>query len=126
MTKHQKQILSIFTAAALAVMVLPWFGFSPEDMRAGLAADPLAIFSASAVFFGIRSDSLVCMMIGSLSWITSEIFFFLTWHILTITGTFSLPASISGATPFFYLGIALVFIELLLYLFFLTTQKLKV
>lgn len=51
----------------------------------------------------------------------AQIYVFLTWHILTITGTFSLKQSLALAFPSFYLGLGSSIAMLVVY--FLLAKK---
>ena len=43
---------------------------------------------------------------GTIGIVISELYEFFTWHILTVTGKFSLEFSLRHAFPAFYIGLA--------------------
>lgn len=51
------------------------------------------------------STEKVATVLGLVGMIVSEIYEFLTWHIETITGEFSIQTSFNWAFPEFYLGL---------------------
>ena len=53
--------------------------------------------------------------LGCLSIVAAEIYEFLTWHILTVSGKFSLDLSFRLAYPEFYIGLAVSIFMAILY-----------
>lgn len=58
---------------------------------------------------------LVAVLLFIIGIVISEIYQFLTWHILTITGEMSLQNSINFAFPEFYIGLAISLIMVVAY-----------
>lgn len=59
--------------------------------------------------------------IGTIGIVLSEIYRFLTWHIMTITGEFSIQTSLRMAFPEFYIGLV---VSLVMVIFYFSVDKL--
>lgn len=75
--------------------------------------NPIGIISVVLFFTGVwiplkqQIINKVLSVLGTVGIVLSEIYKFLTWHVMTITGKISLQNSIEFAFPEFYVGLSL-------------------
>ncbi|MFQ7799569.1 MAG: hypothetical protein ACLSD0_00625 [Coprobacillus cateniformis] len=76
--------------------------------------NPITIISLVCLFAGIwinnYKNSLIFSLAGSFILIIMEIYYFMTWHIMFMTGVFSIQTSIGLVYSMFYVGIGLAII----------------
>ena len=120
----KKVILTIAFVISLLPMLLNQYGgmkgvqeisglcnlFNPI----GLAAVLLFIIGVWVSFKDVKINKILSIL-GVVGIVISEIYQFLTWHILTITGEMSLQNSINFAFPEFYIGLAISLIMVVAY-----------
>ena len=80
----------------------------------GLVAVLLFIIGVWVSFKDVKINKILSIL-GVVGIVISEIYQFLTWHILTITGEMSLQNSINFAFPEFYIGLAISLIMVVAY-----------
>ncbi len=111
----KKLALTLAFAASLIPMLCPQYGGRRGVQEiTGLVnlLNPIGILSLGLFLLGVwlpfqGRGRWILGGIGVVGMVASEIYKFLTWHIPTITGRFSLPMSFRLAYPTFYLGLAL-------------------
>ncbi len=126
MSKKQKIIVSALLIAVILSMCLPWFGGARkvQEIRGTIVLlHPITICCIVLSVAGIWASSLkyanalattgLCGMIGM------ELHYFLTWHIQTVSGKFSVTDSFHLAYPEFYVGLGLTVLTFLTYIIFL-------
>ena len=120
----KKVILTIAFVISLLPMLLNQYGgmkgvqeisglgnlFNPIGLVAGL----LFIIGVWVSFKDVKINKILSIL-GVVGIVISEIYQFLTWHILTITGEMSLQNSINFAFPEFYIGLAISLIMVVAY-----------
>lgn len=120
----KKVILTIAFVISLLPMLLNQYGgmkgvqeisglgnlFNPI----GLVAVLLFIIGIWVSFKDVKINKILSIL-GVVGIVISEIYQFLTWHILTITGEMSLQNSINFAFPEFYIGLAISLIMVVAY-----------
>lgn len=120
----KKVILTIAFVISLLPMLLNQYGgmkgvqeisglgnlFNPI----GLVAVLLFIICVWVSFKDVKINKILSIL-GVVGIVISEIYQFLTWHILTITGEMSLQNSINFAFPEFYIGLAISLIMVVAY-----------
>ena len=120
----KKVILTIAFVISLLPMLLNQYGgmkgvqeisglgnlFNPI----GLVAVLLFIIGVWVSFKDVKINKILSIL-GVVGIVISEIYQFLTWHILTITGEMSLQNSINFAFPEFYIGFAISLIMVVAY-----------
>ncbi len=118
----KKILMTLIFILCLSTMLFPWFGkMQGMDDISGLILlkNPVAVTCIILTFIGIWTDfgknSEIIGAIGLIGIIIMEIYEFLTWHILTITGHFDLNLSIHSSYPEFYLAILCTFITYIIY-----------
>lgn len=118
----KKIILSIALGLSLLTMLLPWFGGVKgvqEVYGILLLENPIAFACMILAFAGIWTNygrnSEIIGSIGLLGILVMEIYEFLTWHILTITGEFSLSLSLDLCYPEFWIAVLCSIATLSLY-----------
>lgn len=83
--------------------------------------NPIGIISMIAFFAGVWMPykkpiiNTILGALGTIGMVVSEVYKFLTWHVLTITGEVSLQHSIRFAFPEFYIGLAVSFAMIVAY-----------
>ena len=121
---RKKVILTIAFVISLLPMLLNQYGgmkgvqeisglgnlFNPI----GLVAVLLFIIGVWVSFKDVKINKILSIL-GVVGIVISEIYQFLTWHILTITGEMSLQNSINFAFPEFYIGLAISLIMVVAY-----------
>lgn len=120
----KKVILTIAFVISLLPMLLNQYGgmkgvqeisglgnlFNPI----GLVAVLLFIIGVWVSFKDVKINKILSIL-GVVGIVISEIYQFLTWHILTITGEMSLQNSINFAFPEFYIVLAISLIMVVAY-----------
>ena len=120
----KKVILTIAFVISLLPMLLNQYGgmkgvqeisglgnlFNPI----GLVAVLLFIIGVWVSFKDVKINKILSIL-GVVGIVISEIYQFLTWHILTITGEMSLQNSINFAFPEFYIGLVISLIMVIAY-----------
>ena len=85
--------------------------------------NPIGILSVVLFIIGVwfpfnnSSVNKVLGTLGTVGIIISEVYKFLTWHVMTITGEISLKNSIELAFSEFYFGLFISFIMVIVYLY---------
>lgn len=120
----KKIFLSMIYAASLSPMFLNQYGGAKGVQEiTGLINlfNPIGILSVLLfaigvwVPFGRSISNKVLSLLGMLGIVVSEIYQFLTWHILTITGEMSIQTSIRLAFPEFYIGLIVSILMIVVY-----------
>lgn len=135
----KKMILSLLFVVSLSPMLLNQYGGAKGIQEVtGLLNlyNPLGIASVFSFALGIWVDfkrtnlnnvcphlNKVLSVLGMVGIVVSEIYEFLTWHVMTITGEMSIKNSIEFAFPEFYLGFIVSI--LMIFAYFLIEKKLK-
>lgn len=110
----KKIILSIAFIFSLLPMLLNQYGGAKgvqEISGLGNLFNPIGIISVLLFIIGVWVSfkktiiNRVLSITGVIGIVVSEIYQFLTWHILTITGEMSIKNSINLAFPEFYIGL---------------------
>lgn len=109
----------LFWTAALAASLLPMLlsqyggARGVQEIRGCInLLNPIAPVAAVLFLFGVwaplrgRTAGHALRSAGACGMVLAELYTFLTWHIETITGAFSLQSSVRLAFPEFYLGLA--------------------
>ncbi|MGI5976914.1 MAG: hypothetical protein ACOX68_04365 [Candidatus Limivicinus sp.] len=120
MEKKTRIIISAAFVISLLPMLLPQYGGCRGVQEiSGLVnlSNPVGIISVILFFAGILFEKKHMGLIGCIGVAASEIFEFLTWHIMTISGQFSLETSFRLAYPEFYIGLAASAAMIVLYCF---------
>ena len=120
-----KFIMSICFILSLSPMLLSQYGGGRGVQEiSGLTnlLNPIGILSVVLFFLGVwlpvknRKISDTVGFLGCLGIVAAEIYEFLTWHILTVSGKFSLDLSFRFAYPEFYIGLAVSICMTILYI----------
>lgn len=132
----KKIILTISFLLSLSPMLLSQYGgMKGVSEISGLInlINPIGILSLIIYFIGIwlptKSDKLnfYLGLLGTMGMVISELYKFLTWHILTISGSLSLQANIQTsmrlAFPEFYLGLIVSLAMIAAYVFIYNKVK---
>lgn len=118
---NNKIKMTIIFILSLLTMMLPWFGGAKgvqEVYGVILLNNPIAFTCMILVFVGIWNSTRtgeVLGTIGMIGIIVMEVYEFLTWHILTITGRFSLSVSLNMCYPEFYFAVICMMVTFVLY-----------
>ena len=108
----RKLAVTILISVSLLTMLLPWFGGQRGVQEIDgliMLENPIAIGCIIIMYIGLwlplgyKSD--IIAMIGMLGYIAMQVYEFLTWHILTISGRFDLQLSFHLCYPEFYLSV---------------------
>ena len=112
---RRRLILTGAFLLSLTPMLLPQYGFSRGVQEIGgflNLVNPIGAASVLLYLLGVwcifrrrRINRILCLC-GTAGIVVAELWTFLTWHIQTITGAFSLAESFRGAFPEFYIGLA--------------------
>lgn len=112
-----KKRLTVFGIAYIVSMFTKWFGSGTgmdETYGTIVLINPITIISLVCLFAGIwinnYKNSLIFSLTGSFIFIIMEIYYFMTWHIMFMTGVFSIQTSIGLVYSMFYVGIGLAII----------------
>mgnify|MGYP000439972791 FL=1 len=120
----KKIILSIAFVLSLLPMLLNQYGGArgvQEISGLGNLFNPIGLVSVLLFIIGVWVSfknvkvNKILSILGVVGIVISEIYQFLTWHILTITGEMSLQNSINFAFPEFYIGLAISLIMIVVY-----------
>ena len=120
----KKIILSIVFIFSLLPMLLNQYGGEKGVQEiSGLVNlfNPIGIVSVLLFIIGVWVSfknsriNKVLSILGVIGIVVSEIYQFLTWHILTITGKMSIQNSINLAFPGFYIGLVISLIMIVVY-----------
>lgn len=118
----RKIFMSIALVISLLTMLLPWFGGAKgvqEVYGILLLENPIAFACIILAFVGIWTNygrnSEIIGSIGLMGILAMEIYEFLTWHILTITGEFSIHLSLDLCYPEFWIAVLCIIATLVLY-----------
>lgn len=122
----KKIILTISFCISLLPMLLNQYGGAKGVQEiSGLInlLNPIGIASVILFIIGVwakfKNKKINKILGGSgvIGIVISEIYEFLTWHILTITGNMSIKNSIEFAFPEFYFGLVISLIMVFIYFF---------
>ena len=122
----KKIILTISFCISLLLMLLNQYGGAKGVQEiSGLInlLNPIGIASVILFILGVwakfKNKKINKILGGSgvIGIVISEIYEFLTWHILTITGNMSIKNSIEFAFPEFYFGLVISLIMVFIYFF---------
>ena len=110
----------LFWSAAFAVSLLPMLlsqyggARGVQEIRGVInLQNPIAIVSIALFVVGVwvprqsRAARWALGGVGDTGMVVAELYTFLTWHIETITGAFSLQSSVRLAFPEFYVGLVI-------------------
>lgn len=120
----KKIILSIAFVLSLLPMLLNQYGGArgvQEISGLGNLFNPIGLLSVLLFIIGVWVSfknvkvNKILSILGVVGIVISEIYQFLTWHILTITGEMSIQNSINFAFPEFYIGLAISLIMIVVY-----------
>lgn len=120
----KKIILSIAFVLSLLPMLLNQYGGArgvQEISGLGNLFNPIGLVSVLLFIIGVWVSfknvkvNKILSILGVVGIVISEIYQFLTWHILTITGKMSIQNSINFAFPEFYIGLAISLIMIVVY-----------
>lgn len=120
----KKIILSIAFVLSLLPMLLNQYGGArgiQEISGLGNLFNPIGLVSVLLFIIGVWVSfknvkvNKILSILGVVGIVISEIYQFLTWHILTITGEMSIQNSINFAFPEFYIGLAISLIMIVVY-----------
>lgn len=118
----RKIIMTVILALSLLTMIWPWFGgaIGVQEVYGLIMLDnPIALTCMILSFVGIWTNfgrnSEIIGSIGMLGIIAMEIYEFMTWHILTISGRFDLGLSIDLSYPEFYYALFSIIITYIIY-----------
>ncbi len=118
----RKIIMTIVLTLSLLMMFFPWFGGAEgiqEVYGLVLLKNPVSLTCLLLISIGIWTDcgknSEVIGVIGFCGVLVMQIYEFLTWHILTITGHFDLELSMRLSHKEFYIALACIVICLAIY-----------
>lgn len=122
----KKLTVSVLFVISLVPMLFPQFGGRRGVQEiSGLIQlfHPFGVLSVLLFVLGVwvpfqrRFLNRVLATCGMAGIVFSELYQFFTWHILTITGKFSLQSSVSLAFPAFYLGLCVSLLMIAVYWF---------
>ena len=120
----KKTILSVaFIISLLPMLLNQYGGLKGVQEITGLInlLNPIGIVSvilfAVGVWFPFQKQVVGKSLgaLGTIGIVVSEVYKFLTWHVLTITGEVSLQHSIRFAFPEFYIGLVISLIMVVAY-----------
>lgn len=128
----KKIMLSIAFIFSLLPMLLNQYGGGKGVQEiSGLINlfNPIGIIAVLLFFIGVWISfknaivNRILSILGIIGIVFSEIYQFLTWHVLTITGEMSIKNSINFAFPEFYIGLIISLIMIVAY--FIIDKKVK-
>ena len=123
---NKKIILSIaFVVSLLPMFLNQYGGLKGVQEITGLInlLNPIGIASVGLFVAGVwvpfkkQMVNMIVGLLGTIGIVTSEIYKFFTWHVMTITGEVSIQHSIRLAFPEFYFGLVVSIIMIAAYLF---------
>ena len=121
----KKIILTIaFLISLLPMLLNQYGGMKGVQEISGLInlLNPIGIISVLVFFVGVwasfenKKINKILGILGTIGIVVSEIYEFLTWHIMNITGKMSIHNSIEFAFPEFYVGLLISLIMIFVYL----------
>lgn len=121
----KKIILTIaFLISLLPMLLNQYGGMKGVQEISGLInlLNPIGIISMLVFFAGVWASfenertNKILSILGTIGIVVSEIYEFLTWHIMNITGKMSIQNSIEFAFPEFYVGLLISLIMIFVYL----------
>lgn len=122
----KKIILTVTFLISLTPMLLNQYGgMKGVSEISGLInlINPIGILSLISYFLGVwlhtenSALNFYLGLVGTLGIVLSELYKFITWHYLTISGSFSIKTSIRFAFPEFYLGLIVSLAMIAAYVF---------
>lgn len=108
--KKDKVFIIIVGLLNIIMMYFPWFGLQRgvQEINGTIVLyNPLTLLALISLCLGVIKNCNFLSISGSLSLIIIELFYFFTWHIETITGTFDLKFSLNATYPEFYISLIL-------------------
>lgn len=118
----RKIVMTFIFIMSLSTMAMTWFGGQRGVQEISgfiMMNNPIAVTCIILTFIGIWAEwgytSYMLSWIGLTGLIAMEIYEFLTWHILTISGTFNLSISFDLCYPEFFIALMSTFITFLIY-----------
>ena len=121
----RKILMTIIFIMSLSTMFMTWFGgYKGVQEISGfiLMNNPIAVTCMMITIFSIWMHwgytSYILCCIGLIGIIAMEIYEFLTWHILTISGSFNLALSFDWCNPEFYIAVMSMIATLLIYRYY--------
>ncbi|MBR3973695.1 MAG: hypothetical protein IKJ99_07055 [Oscillospiraceae bacterium] len=130
----KKSILSAAFLISLLPMLLNQYGGRKGVQEiTGLVnlLNPIGIMAVVLFVIGVwvpfRKEIIgrILGALGTIGIVASEVYKFLTWHVLTITGEINLQHSIRLAFPEFYIGFMVSLAMVAAYFIIITTEKAK-
>lgn len=122
----KKIILTIsFIISLLPMLLNQYGGMKGVQEITGLInlLNPIGIIAVLLFIIGVwvsfknKKINKILGAVGAIGIVVSEIYQFLTWHIMNITGKMSLKTSFEFAFPEFYIGLVVSFIMIIIYFF---------
>ena len=120
----KKIILSVtFVISLLPMLMNQYGGMKGVQEITGMInlLNPIGIISVVLFIIGVWLSfkkpiiNTVLGALGNIGIVTSEIYKFFTWHVMTITGGISIQNSIQLVFPEFYIGLAVSFTMVVAY-----------
>lgn len=84
--------------------------------------NPIGILAVILFFLGILLNKRILGLFGCIGIVISEIYTFFTWHVMTISGRFSISMSFRFAYPEFYIGLIISILMAVLYIYMFFTE----
>ena len=121
----KKIILTIaFLISLLPMLLNQYGGMKGVQEISGLInlLNPIGIISVLVFFVGVwasfenKKINKILGILGTIGIVVSEIYEFLTWHIMNITGKMSIHNSMEFAFPEFYVGVVISLMMIFVYL----------
>ena len=122
----KKIILTVaFLISLLPMLLNQYGGMKGVQEISGLInlLNPIGIISVLLFIVGVwvsfknKKTNKILGVLGTIGIVVSEIYEFLTWHIMNITGKMSIHNSIEFAFPEFYFGLVISLIMIFVYLY---------
>lgn len=122
----KKSILTTAFLISLLPMLLNQYGAMKGVQEiSGLInlLNPIGIISVALFITGVwapfknKKTNKILGGLGVIGIVISEIYKFLTWHILTVTGKMSIVTSVKFAYPEFYFGLIISLIMIFVYFY---------
>ncbi|EOD00237.1 hypothetical protein [Caldisalinibacter kiritimatiensis] len=126
MNKKKKSYLTIALVISLLPMFLSWFGSARgvQEIKGTIVLfNPITILCIVVFLIGVwyrfkkKQVNTMIPLIALSGIILIEVYEFLTWHYMTITGRISLEISFAMTYPEFYFGLFSSILMLILYLY---------
>lgn len=110
----------VFIISLLPMLLNQYGGLKGVQEISGLInlLNPIGIISLLVFIIGVwlPFKNKILGLFGTIGIVISEIYEFLTWHIMNITGEMSIQNSIRFAFPEFYFGLIVSIIMVIVYL----------